>query len=64
MMKSSELILRKIPDAIRGEAEKAGLHEAECLFCVRADLDLDGEPERRRCLRCTVGSRSHTAVAR
>lgn len=43
-MKSSELTLRKIPDAIRDEADKLGLHEAECLFCVRGDLDLDREP--------------------
>jgi len=38
----ADLRIRSFPEEIRTQVEAAGFTAADCLFCVRADLDADG----------------------
>jgi len=40
-MNGNDLVLNKIPEPVRKEAEAIGLTDADCLFSVRSDLGLD-----------------------
>jgi signal transduction histidine kinase len=44
----ANLLLHRIPDTVRANAQAAGIAETECLFAVRSDLDLsrDLDPAR------------------
>ena len=39
---SSDLLLHAVPEAVRARAAALGFHDADVLFAVRSDLDIDG----------------------